>query len=245
VWDDWQTVGGGFTRFEQLNNHEQADILAGKTLLSPVTIKDDLLWGSVFRFEPTMTPESLAAVFGDYDGQYRYVPGMPLTRTVNRQGKLSRVFHKINPVTFFADGAQRTWPRWLYDRMTYSYELDEEVFSTPTAEGPGYAIRWTIPLETQVLGAREHGEIMFTVQDEGTLITYNNATEPFGYQNLQKVVPEEWLERAYQALGSLAQDYYRRTVEGFIDVARQLGTDEIEADVRAMRQQLAEPASAN
>ena len=58
----------------------------------------------------------------------------------------------------------------------------EEVFSTPTDAGPGYAIRWTIPLETQVMGARENGEIMFTKMGEGTLMSYNNATRAIRLQ---------------------------------------------------------------
>jgi len=234
VWHDWTAVGEVFTRFDQLTQAEQSAVLAGKTVASRVTLKDELLWGSVFKHEPTMSPKTLAAVFCDYDGQYRYVPGMPVTRVVNRTGKLSRVFHRINPVTFIAPGAQRSWPSWLYNRLTYSYELDEEVFSTPTEEGPGFSIRWTIPLDTQVLGARENGEIMFTQMGSGTLISYNNATGLFGHKYLKALLPSSWLARLYRFFGTIACDYYRRTVDGFLEVATQLDAAELDRDVQSM-----------
>ena len=101
VWRDWHTVGSDFRRFEGLSKLEQDAIMRGDTVASEVMINDDMLWGSVFRYEPSMKPEALAAIFHDYDGQYRFVPGMPETRVVNRTGKLHRVFHRINPITFF------------------------------------------------------------------------------------------------------------------------------------------------
>ena len=82
--------------------------MRGETVASEVVINDDLLWGSVFRYEPSMPPEELAAIFHNYNGQCRYVPGMPVTQVINQTGKLHRVFHRINPVTFFADGAQKS-----------------------------------------------------------------------------------------------------------------------------------------
>ena len=184
----------------------RGDYARGETVASEVVINDDLLWGSVFRYEPSMPPEELAAIFHNYNGQCRYVPGMPVTQVINQTGKLHRVFHRINPVTFFADGAQKSWPEWLYNAMCYSYQLDEEVFSTPTDTGPGYAIRWTIPLETQVMGARENGEIMFTKMGEGTLMSYNNATEPFGYKRLKKLLPSGTLTKLYLWMGTIASD---------------------------------------
>ena len=237
VWRDWHTVGDDFRRFEILPEAEQHAIMQGETVASEVVINDDMLWGSVFRYEPSMKPEALASVFHDYDGQYRYVPGMPETRVVNKTGKLHRVFHRINPITFLSHGAQTSWPGWLYNAMCYSYQLDEEVFSTPTEEGPGYAIRWTIPLETQVMGARENGEIMFTRMGEGTLMSYNNATEPFGYKSMKAIMPHGFLEKMYISMGNVASDYYKRTVEGFLDVAKGLSEDEIKEDIDRMLSQ--------
>ena len=234
VWRDWHTVGSDFRRFDGLSKLEQDAIMRGDTVASEVMINDDMLWGSVFRYEPSMKPEALAAIFHDYDGQYRFVPGMPETRVVNRTGKLHRVFHRINPITFFSHGAQTSWPAWLYNALCYSYQLDEEVFSTPTAEGPGYAIRWTIPLETQVLGARENGEIMFTRMGEGTLMSYNNATEPFGYKALQSIFPQSILSKLYISLGNVACDYYKRTVEGFLATAQSMTTEAIQTDIDRM-----------
>ena len=77
VWRDWHTVGDDFRRFERLPEVEQKAIMHGETVASEVVINDDMLWGSVFRYEASMKPEALAAVFHDYDGQYRFVPGMP------------------------------------------------------------------------------------------------------------------------------------------------------------------------
>ena len=237
VWRDWHTVGDDFRRFERLPEVEQKAIMRGETVASEVVINDDMLWGSVFRYEASMKPEALAAVFHDYDGQYRFVPGMPETRVVNRTGKLHRVFHRINPITFLSHGAQTSWPAWLYNALCYSYQLDEEVFSTPTDDGPGYAIRWTIPLETQVMGARENGEIMFTRMGEGTLMSYNNATEPFGYKTLKAIFPEGLLTKLYVGMGNIASDYYKRTVEGFLDVAKDMSEDALKVDIDRMLSQ--------
>ena len=124
--------------------------------------------------------------------------------------------------------------------MTYSYQLDEEVFVIPGEPGPGYSIRWTIPLETQVLGARENGEIRFTPMGTGTLITYNNATEPFGYNHLKALLPSQFLRRIYHGLGGIASDYYQRTVNGFLKVANELSPHEIQADIAEMRALLEE-----
>ena len=237
VWRDWHTVGDEFRRFEELSKAEQQSILCGETIASEVIISDDLLWGSVFSYEPSMSPESLAAIFHNYDGQFRYVPGMPETRVLRRSGKLHRVFHRINPVTFFSHKAQTLWPSWLYNALCYSYQLDEEVFSTPTADGPGYTIRWTIPQEKQVLGARENGEIMFTPLGEGTLLSYNNATEPFGYQALKSLVPRKLLTKLYLSMGRFASDYYKRTVDGFLTSSKSLEQTEIDADLERMLSQ--------
>jgi hypothetical protein len=238
VWRDWHTVGCEFRRFEGLSQLDQEAVMRGETIASKVVINDDMLWGSIFRYEASMSPEALASIFHDYDGQYRFVPGMPETRVLHRTGKLHRVFHRINPITFFSHGAQTSWPSWLYKALCYSYQLDEEVFSTPTADGPGYAIRWTIPLETQVLGARENGEIMFTQMGVGTLISYNNATEPFGYNVLKAILPKGLLHRLYISLGNTACDYYKRTVEGFLDIAQEMNADDIQSDIDKM---LAQP----
>ena len=237
VWKDWHRVGDDFRRFESLPNDQQALIMRGETVASEVVINDDLLWGSVFRYEASMPPEELAAIFHNYGGQCRYVPGMPVTEVVNQTGKLHRVYHRINPVTFFAHGAQSSWPSWLYNALCYSYQLDEEVFATPTEAGPGYAIRWTIPLETQVMGARENGEIMFTRMGEGTLMSYNNATEPFGYKKMKALLPEGLLSKTYIWMGTIASDYYKRTVEGFLEVSKSLSRDEIQRDVAIMLDQ--------
>lgn len=239
LWSDWNTVGTDFRRFADVTADEQRRIAAGETVASPVAIRDDLLWGSVLRFVDGVRPEALAAIFADYDGQYRYVPGMPVTRVLARRGALCRVHHRINPLTFVLPRAQQSWPSAIYDRLTYAYQLDEQVFPVTDDGAPGYAIRWTIPLETQVLGARENGEIMFTEKDRGTLVTYNNATEPFAYEQLQRLMPERLLRRFYLAAGRLARDYYIRTVEGFIEVATTLPEADIEHDIERMRASLA------
>ena len=57
VWKDWHTVGDDFRRFENLPKDEQEAIMRGETVASEVVINDDLLWGSVFRYEPSMPPE--------------------------------------------------------------------------------------------------------------------------------------------------------------------------------------------
>ena len=69
----------------------------------------------------------------------------------------------------------------------------------------------------------------------GALVTYNNATEPFGHRALAALLPRSWTARIHLRLGALARDYYRRTVEGFLDVATRLDLSERERDVAAMR----------
>ena len=92
VWKDWHTVGDDFRRFENLPKDEQEAIMRGETVASEVVINDDLLWGSVFRYEPSMPPEELAAIFHNYNGQCRYVPGMPVTQVINQNRKASPGF---------------------------------------------------------------------------------------------------------------------------------------------------------
>ena len=60
VWRDWHTVGSDFRRFEGLSQSERDAIMRGETVASEVMINDDMLWGSVFRYEPSMKPEALA-----------------------------------------------------------------------------------------------------------------------------------------------------------------------------------------
>ena len=60
VWKDWHTVGDDFRRFENLQKEDREAILRGETVASKVVINDDLLWGSVFRYEASMPPEELA-----------------------------------------------------------------------------------------------------------------------------------------------------------------------------------------
>ena len=235
VWGDWSVVGKCFRRLDSLSEMDRQTVARGETLVSRVMIADNLLWGSVFRYEALLSPEALAAVFSDYAGQWRYVPGMPVTKVSRQRGKLHRVFHRSNPVTFIAPQAQSRWPAWLYNRLPYSYELDEEVFPQSSNSGLGYSIRWTIPLETQVLGARENGEICFTPMQGGTLITYNNATEPFGYRKLQGMMPRRLLTRVYRSLGGIASDYYQRTVNNFVDVMSTLAEQEIQTEIMRLR----------
>ena len=87
------------------------------------------------------------------------------------------------------------------------------------------------------MGARENGEIMFTKMGSGTLMSYNNATEPFGYKNLKKLLPSSALTKLYLWMGTIASDYYKRTVEGFLDVSKSLSADEIRQDVARMLEQ--------
>ena len=87
------------------------------------------------------------------------------------------------------------------------------------------------------MGARENGEIMFTKMGEGTLMSYNNATEPFGYKRLKKLLPSGTLTKLYLWMGTIASDYYKRTVEGFLEVSKGLSREEIRQDVARMLEQ--------
>lgn len=215
-WRDWQSVGQNFRRFHQLSESSQTTILRGDTLCGPIIISDRLLWGSVYRYVPNVEPKALCDIFADYDGQSRFVPGMTVTKTIKRNKSLSLVDHCINPITFIDDAAQTTWPKWLYGLLTYSYKLDEEVRTIQTEHGTGYAIRWSIPQEKWKPQARENGEIMFTPLNAGTLITYNNATEPYGYDLVKSILPTSTFDSTYRSLGDLAKDYYRRTVDNLV-----------------------------
>ncbi|MCP4871137.1 MAG: hypothetical protein GY898_20710 [Proteobacteria bacterium] len=226
VWRDWLEVGSTFARIGGLTDEQRAALHRGETVKTDVVIRDGLLWGSIFRFDPNGRPRQLAGMFYDFEGQARYVPGMPVVRVVTRAGKRSRVFHRINPIVFLWPGADRFQSSWWFRAGMYSYELDEEVFEEPG----GHSIRWTIPLAKQVLGGRENGEIMFTEHEGGALITYNNATAPFGYAQLKWLLPKRLLAWLYRSLGGIAQDYYRRTVDGVLRVAGELSAEQLEAD---------------
>ena len=232
LWADWRNVGEEFTRFHQLEESDQKKVLDGETVVSPVTIKDDLLTGSVFRYVPRVTPKTLAGVFSNYDGHQRFVPGMPETRVLHQHDDVSRVFHRINPVTFIAPNAQKNWPGWIYNNMTYSYEVDEQVYRQ---DDDSLSVRWTIPEEKRTMGARENGEITFTRMGQGTLISYNNATEPFGYHSLKQLLPEQTLQNGYGKLGSIAADYYRRTVDGFVDLVHTMNVHDLRSDITRMK----------
>lgn len=236
TWRDWLAVGSTFARIDDLDEEQKAELRSGATVKTAVVIRDGMLWGSIFRFEPAMDPRRLAALFYDFAGQCRFVPGMPITRVVQRSGKRSRVYHRINPIVFLWPRADRWQSSSWFRAGTYAYELDEEVFE----EAGGHAIRWTIPLEKQVLGGRENGEILFTPHEGGALITYNNATAPFGYTQLKFLLPGRLLRWLYRSLGSIAQDYYRRTVDGFLAVAAERSSDDLEADLAVMLEHLAE-----
>jgi len=237
TWADWEAVGGDFARLPSLSEAQQQALHGGQTVQTEVVLRDGMLWGSVFRFEPALSALELAAVFYDFAGQRRFVPGMPVTRVVARDGKRSRVYHRINPVVFFWPGAQRLWPPWLFGLLTYAYELDEEVFE----HDDGHSIRWTIPLAEQVLGGRENGEILFTEHRCGVLISYNNATAPFGYPQLKRLLPGRVVSWLVGSMGSVAQAYYRRTVEGFVALVDRLDAEERAAAVAAMTEHLREP----
>ncbi len=221
-WDDWDSVGEKFRGFEKLSSKQQNAILRGDTVCVPVSITDRLLWGSVFRYVPDVKPEELSKIFEDYDGQSRFVPGMTETRTLAKEGDLALVYHRINPITFVDDESQELLPAWIYAALTYSYKLDEELRKFNTPKGKGYSIRWAIPQEKSEPRARENGEIRFTPMKSGTLITYNNATEPFGYDLLSSVLPASVFNSCYNSLGELAQDYYCRTVDNLVVLRNQL-----------------------
>jgi hypothetical protein len=217
---DWEIIGTMFQKRNELTRIDLSELQSGDTILHPTILHENLLWGSVFRLVHGVSPESLAAIFADYDHHCRFVPGMPITRVLRRDGSMSRVLHRINPLIFLIENVAQILPRWLYEFLTYSYQLDEQVSIVPGKDA-AFAIRWTIPLETQVLGARENGQILLSSAPGGTLISYNNATEPFlGH-----------LAREFEALNALlmplADSYYVRTVDGLVDFFHNLRPDEV------------------
>ena len=78
---------------------------------------------------------------------------------------------------------------------------------------------------------------MFTRMGEGTLLSYNNATEPFGYQAFKSFMPKGLLTRLYLSMGRFASDYYKRTVDGFLAISKTLEQAEIDADLERMLSQ--------
>ena len=103
--------------------------MRGETVASEVVNNDDLLWGSVFRCEPSMPP----------GGTCRYLPAitrpMPLcARNASDSGirikpKVNVSFIESITRTFFADGAQKSGPSGSTTPCVTSKQLDEEVFS--------------------------------------------------------------------------------------------------------------------
>ena len=65
-------------------------------------------------------------------------------------------------------------------------------------------------------------------------MSYNNATEPFGYKALQSIFPQSILSKLYISLGNVACDYYKRTVEGFLATAQSMTTEAIQTDIDRM-----------
>jgi hypothetical protein len=175
---DWEIIGAMFQKRNGLASRDLSELQSGETILDPTILHENLLWGSVFRLVHSLSPESLAAICADYNHHCRFVPGIPITRVLRRNGSMSRFLHRINPLIFLIENVAQILPRWLYELLTYSYQLDEQVSIVPGKDA-AFAIRWTIPLETQVLGARENGQILFSSAPGGTLISYNNVTEPF------------------------------------------------------------------
>ena len=67
-------------------------------------------------------------------------------------------------------------------------------------------------------------------------MSYNNATEPFGYKRLKKLLPSGNLYEVYLLDGTIASDYKR--TEGFLEASKGLSREEIRQDVARMLEQL-------
>ena len=61
--------------------------------------------------------------------------------------------------------------------------------------------------------------------------------EPFGYKRLKKLLPSGTLTKLYLWMVPIASGYYKRTVEGFLEVSKGLSREEIRQDVARMLEQ--------
>lgn len=249
---DWEIIGNSFLHSECLTADEWYALINGATVVRPVQHYEDLFWGAVFRFVPDASPHDLAAVWADYNGHKRFVPGMTHTKVLSRNGSVSRVSHFINPLIFLFNEESLTslLPRWLFEALTFEYELDEQVYNEASrvsgkGSGDAFGIRWTIPVDTQwTMGSRENGEIYFSPAPQGgTIISYNNATEPFHVARLMRaVLPRRLYDLGIYPVCALAGNYYARTVDGLVTLfTSRLTQDEIQNAGNGMWDQLASP----
>lgn len=201
-----------------LTEEQRNDLLVeGEYVVLPDVVVDKVQSASVLKFIPNDQPkqvaERMSALFWDMNNQSAFVPGMTSTEVTQWGGKQAIVLHYISPLTFFGDLAQRLLPRSIYHSTAYSYSLLYEVYK----EGDEYHVSWAIPQELSSAGEHENGDIRFTPMAGGTLITYNNATEPFMFEQAQEVLAPRIMSRINETASRMGGDYFLRTVQNFVD----------------------------
>ena len=201
------------TSYSDLSPADQTKVRNSKLVTIPVHLENNLLKGEIFKYLPSMTPVMLASVFFDYNQQYLFLPGMTSTHVLEWSGTRAWVRHRLNPMAFISKAPPKLFQNWFFDLGAYSYDLNEDV----QYKDGTYTISWSMPQEARVLGSEEKGLIRFEPFDIGTLITYQNATEPFMYETLfNSPHPDVMIRKIQKFLCRTAQSYYERTVSLFV-----------------------------
>jgi hypothetical protein len=199
--------------FSDLSPALKVQLQRQKTVVIPVTLEDHLLKGAVFRWVPKRSPVELAAIFFDYDKQYLFLPGMTSTRVIEWKGAQARVRHRMNPMAFIIDQPPAYFHSSFFDFTAFSYDLYERVEQRDGA----YLISWEMPPEARAHRSQEKGSILFESVGGGTLISYQNETEPFFYEALfgsQNISPVGQSMQAF--FRQTAQQYYEKTIRYFL-----------------------------
>lgn len=205
--------------FSDLTPVDQARVISSDLVVLPVYLENNLLKGDVFKYVPLVASVIFASVFFDYDEQYRFLPGMTSTQVMEWSGTRALVRQRINPIGFISDQQPESFQNWFFDLGAYSYDLDEVV----VREGEIYTIAWSIPPERRVLNSEEKGQIRMEPFGTGTLISYQNATEPFLYETLfRSSEPDPIAQGIQELLCQSAQSYYERTVYFFVKRTQEL-----------------------
>ena len=216
--------------FSDLNPEQQAKIRYGELVTIPVSVQGDLFRGTFFQYLKGISPIQPASVWVDYNNQFKFVPGMTYTRVLKWHGKKALVTHHINGAVFLSPELQRATPTAISEAFAYTYDLDEEVF----LDSGSYTIRWNIPKNKRTLGSDEQGWIEFSPFEEGSLITYENATTPPLFEIFK------YLPFILDEMALVPQQYYHDTLTYLIErLNHVIQSGEIEAEMINLNEVLA------
>ncbi len=213
--------------FFNLNSDQKQDLLQFKRVVLPVRIEDNLAKGEVFQYIPSIDPVQLAALFFDYNNQYLFLRGMTSTivqewngisENHEWEGVRALVSQHINPLGFLLPNAPlQNFQNCFFDATAFRYNLVEDLVYNSDDES--YLIQWSEPMQDRKKhsNSNETGKIRFEPFNNGTLISYSNATKPplFG---LKPKGPDLNIitDGIEDYICNTAEAYYRDTIKFFM-----------------------------